>query len=122
LPKAPKRLKTGRLSTALDSNITYESYLAAIEEIGHSPDMYKEVLDELRHRPNTFFYREFVPRTDTAVEQVWEDIRKTEALKQALVAEKIFPRNTTRDCSWDCPYYDLCVAELEGSDVDLIFQ
>lgn len=122
VPKAPRQLKNGKLSKSLDNNITYESYLAAIHELGHDPAYYQDVLDELKERPNTFFHREFIPRTADAVRQVWEDIRKTEALKQALAGANIFPRNTTKDCNWDCPYYDLCLAELEGADVDLIFQ
>lgn len=122
VPKKPSLLKSGKLSKALDNNITYESYVEAIEEVGHDPAYYEDVLTKLKERRNTFFYREFVPRTQAAAEQVWEEIRKTEALRQALVGAKIFPRNITRDCSWDCPYYDLCLAEMEGSDVDWILQ
>lgn len=120
LPQKPRVLKNGRLSTSLNNNITYSSYIDAIEELGHTPEMYQDVLDELKARENTFFHREFVPRTEASSEETWDDIRKTEALKQALVGANIFPRNDTRDCVWDCPFVDLCLAELEGNDIEML--
>lgn len=120
VPKKPKVLKSGQLSRSLDNNITYESYLEAIQELGQDPSEYQDVLNELQNRPNTFFHREYVVRTDHAIQEAWKDIQKAEALKQALVGANVFPRNATRDCTWDCPYYELCLAELEGNDVEML--
>src|SRR5690606_21933561 len=104
------------------NNITYEAYVGALEEGGHDPAFYENGGNKIKKRRNTFFFREVVPSSQAAAEQDWGEKRKTEALRKALGGAKIFPRNITRDCSWDCPYYDLCLAEMEGSDVDWILQ
>lgn len=115
-PQQPRVLKSGKLSKSLNQNITYESYMAAIQQLGQDPEGYRDVLDQLAQRENAFFHREFVPRSPEAAGAVLRDIQQAEALKQALVTADVFPRNDTRDCSWDCPFDELCLAELEGRD------
>lgn len=121
LPQKPALLKKGGLSRSLSNNITYESYLEAIEEHGLSPEDYQEQLNVLKERENPFFHREFVPRTEGNDDQVWEDVQKTEELRAILVKNNIFPRNDTKDCAWDCPYAELCLAEFEGHDTEQLF-
>ncbi|PWA11100.1 hypothetical protein DCC39_10400 [Pueribacillus theae] len=120
VPEKPKVLKSGKLSQALNQNVTFNSYMEAIKELGHDPSGYQEILSKLEEKENTFFSREFVTRTDEAVEAAKRDIHQTEALKSALVELNIFPRNDTRDCAWDCPFNDLCLAELEGRDTNAL--
>ena len=116
VPQKPKILKSGKLSKSLGQNITYESYLQAIHELGQSPSLYEDVLSQLRERENPFFHRESVTRTEETAKAVLKDIEQTEKLKQGIVQAGYFPRNDTKDCAWDCPFSELCLAELEGAD------
>lgn len=116
VPEKPKILKNGKLSTALNQNITYSTYMEAINELGHDPSAYQEVLEKLRARENPFFSREYVTRTEEALLEAKKDIIRTELIKSSLEELNLFPRNETRDCSWDCPFFDLCLTELEGGD------
>jgi hypothetical protein len=122
VPEKPKVLKSGKLSKAKNANITYDSYLEAIHELGHGPEGYQDVLDELKELENPFFFREWVPRTVENSREALKDVQQTEALKYALIQNGLFPRNDTKDCNWDCPFNELCLAELEGNDTTLLFQ
>lgn len=122
VPEKPKVLKNGKLSKSLSQNITYDSYMAAIQELGQDPEYYQDVLDQLKNMKNPFIHREFVPRTLENSREALKDIQQAEALKYAMIQNGIFPRNITKDCSWDCPFADLCLAELEGHDTTKLFQ
>lgn len=122
VPEKPRVLKSGKLSKSLNQNITFNSYMEAIHDLGHDPSAYQDVLDKLETRENTFFSREYVTRTETSLEEVKKDIVKTEIIKASLIELNLFPRNETRDCHWDCPFFDLCLAELEGHDTTELFQ
>ena len=122
VPEKPKVLKSGKLSKSLTTNITYDSYLEAIHELGHDPAMYEDVLEKLKPLGNPFIKREFVPRTVEASRETLKDIQQTEAMKYLMIQHELFPRNPTKDCSWDCPFYDLCLAELEGNDTSVLFR
>lgn len=52
------------------------------------------------------------------------------AIERELVAmaqeignmKEYYPRTMTKQCSWDCPFLDLCVAELRGGDAEWVLQ
>lgn len=116
VPQKPKVLKSGKLSKSLNNNITYDSYMQAIHELEQPPELYEDVLSQLKDLENPFFQREFVTRTPESAEAALRDIEQTERIKQGIVQAEYFPRNDTKDCAWDCPFSDLCLAELEGAD------
>lgn len=122
VPQKPRILKSGKLSKSLHQNLTYASYLEAIHEQNQDPEGYSDILEQLAQRENPFFHREFVPRTPEAAYAILKDIEQTEVLKQALVTANVFPRNDTRDCAWDCPFNELCLAELEGRDTQSLLE
>lgn len=122
VPEKPRVLKNGKLSKSLSQNITYDSYMEAIRELGQDPEYYQDVLEQLKNLKNPFIHREFVPRTLENSREALKDIQQAEVLKYAMIQNGIFPRNITKDCSWDCPFADLCLAELEGNDTSLLFQ
>lgn len=70
-------------------------------------------------QPQPLFVREFVTRT---AKQRAQQIRriKDEALHMAYVREGYLPltKNSTRDCNWDCDFYELCLLDESGGDVD----
>lgn len=122
LPQKPAVLKSGKLSKAKNANITYDTYMQAINELDHDPDSYGDILDGLKGLENPFFQREFVPRTEENSKAVLQDVRATELLKYTMIQNNLFPRNDTKDCSWDCPFNELCLAEAEGNETTVLFR
>lgn len=102
--------------------MTYDSYLAAIHEHGHQPEGYQDVLEKLKEQPNPFFHREYVSRNKFYSKSALRDLQNIETLKYFILKNHIYPRNLTRDCSWDCPFYDLCLAEIEGAETDYLLE
>src|SRR5690625_1434726 len=121
VPEKPRLLKNGTLSKARHQNVTYETYLEAIHENGMDEEDYEDILEHLKGLENPFFSREYTTRTETAIENTELDILQTEDLKHALLKANVFPRNITRDCSWDCPFAELCLLDMEGSDTEHLF-
>jgi len=121
-PVPPKVLKSGALSKDKSQKTTYELYSKAIVEHDLKEEDYADFLQLLQDQPKEFFRRTKVERSqaerDAAIaelEQVIEDIQ--------INTERMVPkwyRNITKDCSWDCPFKSLCVAEMDGSNADHI--
>lgn len=116
LPAAPKPLKKGGLSRSLGPNLTYASYIQAIRENGLRLEDYAEELAVLKERENTFFDRQYVRRPEGSLETVANDLLATQLSMAAYAKIKWYPRNDTKDCSWDCPFVELCQLELDGGD------
>lgn len=122
VPQKPALLKRGGLSRALsNNNITFESYIEAIHENGLDYADYQQELSMLEDRENPFFFRELVSKPEYDADQVWKDVEQAEELREVLVQNNIFPRNDTKDCTWDCPFAELCLAEFEGHDTEELF-
>lgn len=117
VPTAPKQLKSGALSKDKSQKTTLKLYRDAIEEHGLNEADYADFLQYLEDQPKEFFRRIKVERTPAErlasideMEDVIDDIRRQ---------PKMY-RNITKDCHWDCPYKTLCVAEMDGSNADMI--
>ena len=119
-PVVPELLKKGGLSKRKNIDTTYEVYLAAIKEHKFDPADYKEILDDLKHRPDSFYRRIYLPPPKSLVKSLLEDLKQTAREIEAL-GEVSRIRTITRDCGW-CDYYSLCQAELRGLDTDFIRQ
>jgi len=118
LPKPPKVLVSGGLSkdkTAL-ADCTYALYLQAIQELQLSPEPYQEILSMLRARGNPFFYREYILRQRSEIEQTYKMLLAAAAdlFREDL---QIYP-TPKDDCSWYCEYYELCKCETVGGDYE----
>lgn len=126
VPSVPQVLKDGRLSKK-SITTTYDVYLNAIKnhhdfETKDEKEKveillpYKDVLEDLQNQENPFFKREKVYKSQSEIEEIgkrlYEEYREMRNPKI-----RIFP-NPTRDCSWDCPLKNLCVAENDGGDVE----
>jgi hypothetical protein len=68
-------------------------------------------------QPKPLFHREFVPRDDVQrakmaqrlAVQAWE-------LEQRHKGKLPIYKNSTKDCSWDCPLHDICELDERGQD------
>jgi RecB family exonuclease len=115
IPVEPKLLKTGALSKDKSQKTTLAMYREAIERNNLKEEDYADFLQYLEDQPKEFFRRVKVERTEAErmaaldeTEQIIDDIRTTHP--------KRFYRNITKDCSWDCSFKALCVAQMDGSN------
>jgi len=109
LPATPAILKDGSTSRDKRIDTTADVYRAALIERGQDPSDYAEVLELLEQKGNTFFHREPIYRNAAELAEIGFRIREGCRLR----AEHHVYKFPTRDCTWDCPYWDLC---LEWSD------
>lgn len=124
-PVMPKVLKNGKLSTAKNQNTTLELYMKAIEELGQLPEQYMDFLEYLEYYPREYFRRVNVTRTDAelanAMFEFYHQAKEAQSLKEGDNQNFIY-RNITKDCSWDCPFMDVCKAQMDGSNVDFLMK
>jgi hypothetical protein len=70
-----------------------------------------------KRQPKPLFQRVPVFRDEADRRMVWNRIR-AEAWEMRLIREGKLPiyKNPTKDCFWDCPFYDACELHETGSD------
>ena len=116
VPKPPRRLKNGSLSVDKKQKTTYGLYRdEVIKDYGDVSKAPANIIDAL----NTFAEQE-TPEGDKFIR--WDFVTRTDAQKIStyhnIMAEVmlqtdpnliLFP-NPTRDCIWDCPFRDVCIA------------
>ena len=116
LPTVPKLVYQGKqLSKAKNIDTTYEVYMAEIEKHGFDPEDYKNILEHLQNKPNTFFQREKVRRNqhEIAIAGIMLYMEGIDMLNDPY----IYP-NPTWDCRWKCDFKDLCKAINRNDDVE----
>jgi len=132
VPKAPEVLQKGGLSVNKNQATTYEVYLQALLDYGLAtikPDgnvstepKYQEMLSYLASQDEVteysittkFFKRQKVKRSPAEIENIGQAIYM-EAVD--MIQTEFFYPNPTRDCSWDCDFYDVCVGMNNNEDV-----
>lgn len=125
VPEKPELLKKGGLSKNKAQNTTYELYLQAIEENGLNKDDYLDFLQHLAENGKRFFSRIDVnrlqPEIDSAVEEFYATTMDSKEVRRNI-GEDHNPiyRNITADCSWDCAFRDVCIAGMDGSNVNYL--
>jgi hypothetical protein len=98
--------------------------------MGQLPEEYMDYLEYLENNPREYFRRVVVERTESelahAIYEFYHTAAEAQAIKSKIKQETTHSnlggvtalyRNITRDCSWDCPFKDVCKAELDGSNV-----
>lgn len=119
-PVIPPLLKSGKgLSQNKSMDTTFEVYMHEIIRHGFDPKDYEGILNILRAKGNKFFRREFVRRTPQEIESMKEQIFY-EACDMLQVEH--FYANPTRDCSWDCDFYNVCVMMQNKGDVEPLLE
>ena len=122
--KPPKRLKDGSLSVDKKQKTTYQLFKTEIlKDYGEVSKAPSKVIDMLNHLADIE-----EPEGDRFIR--WDFVTRNHAQKVAtynnIMAETklmidpelyLFP-NPTRDCGWDCPYREICIATDQGRDDD----
>lgn len=133
-PKEPKRLVKGGLSKDKSQKTTYELYVKALQELELAYEdglpidtSYLDILNHLKQQGNRYFKRVSVTRLQPEIIAAIREFHATACdlrdVEKAIVdhsAGELAYRNITKDCHWDCSFKALCVAGIEGSNVDLI--
>ncbi len=109
LPVVPALNKDGTTTKRKDIDTTYDVFLSALEDRDQDPADYAEILDILREKGNTFYYREAIYRNETEL----ADIGRRIYFATRYVADGFTFKSPAKECTWDCPFWSLC---LEWSD------
>lgn len=122
LPNIPTLLKSGKgLSIAKNIDTTYKVYLKAITDNKLKVSDYREILKNLKNKPDTFFRRINYPISKYQMNLIVNDFIKTSIeIKHLGKFERT--RNFDFQCSSMCDYYPLCMAETTNVDTDFILK
>lgn len=118
-PSMPSVLKTGGMSrAAVDTD--WHTYANALKQNGLDPSEYEDMKEKLRGKQ--FFKRSRLPINKRTLAVLLADLEDTlDIFQHSMDAEK-FPRNVTRDCTWDCEYAPICFAELQGINPEAVIE
>ena len=122
LPVIPEMLKSGKgLSQRKDIDTLYKVYLKAITDNKLKISDYKEILANLKSKPDTFFRRIRYPISKHQVNLVVDDFIRT-SIEIKHMGEFERTRNFDFQCGSSCEYHQLCVAETFNVDTDFILK
>lgn len=118
--KPPKRLKSGVLSVDKNQKTTYALFKEElIKDYGSVMKAPKKMIDMLNHlaeqespEGDRYIRWDFVLRNDSQKIQTYNNIIG-EAKLMLNPDLYLFP-NPTRDCGWDCPFREVCIAQDQG--------
>ena len=122
LAKPPKILANGDISSDKKQKTTYALYKKALVEkygsVQAAPDKNIKTLDyfaDVEEPEGDRFIRwDFVPRNDNQKIATYESIMG-EVTLMCDSKLPLFP-NPTRDCGWDCPFREICIAKDKGDE------
>jgi hypothetical protein len=117
--KPPKRLKDGTLSVDKKQKTTYalfkDEVIADYGEVAKAPNKVIEMLNHLADieepEGDRFIRWDFVVRNEAQKIATYNNIMAE--TKLMLTQDYLFP-NPTRDCGWDCPFREICIATDQG--------
>jgi hypothetical protein len=113
VPKPARALKNGGFSKDKSQDTTYHHYLRTLEGADEPLLQYKEFLAMLREKPNTFFRRTEVYRSQRELKLLAERIG-LEAIDM-LGDPLIYPTPNRFNCN-GCSFYAPCLSKWDGSD------
>jgi RecB family exonuclease len=121
-PTKPKQLKTGGLERRKNIKCDAYTYFACIKQLGLDPKDYRDFLQVLQARHDQWWRRTRMPRDSDMVNQVVKEMLVTG--KKIRFAEKVgvYERTAVKQCKFDCPYLEPCMAQLQGADIEAILQ
>lgn len=121
LNKPTKAALTEALAgVSIPRGATMETLENMLRQIGEDPAQYGEVS---KRQPGHLFHRQFLPFGPGEMADINRRIR-SEAQEMALVKAGRLPiyHNPTKDCSWECPFVDVCEVKAMGGDWRSILQ
>lgn len=146
LPNTPEVLKKGGLSVNKAQKTTYAMYRKALLDnnlamiqtdengVDHiiTDDKYEEMLQHLLNQEdeygNKFFRRFRLHRHQEEINaamvefaaQAGEAKMLEDSIHDTEGEHPLVYRNVTHDCSWDCPYKQMCIGTMDGSDMSSV--
>lgn len=119
--QTPKRLKNGELSVDKKQKTTYsllrQELIDDFGSVSQAPSKYIQFLNDLAAAESPegdrFIRWDFVVRSKEQIETTYENIMGE--VKTMLRQDLYCYPNPTRDCIWDCPIRDMCLA-IERKD------
>ena len=115
IPKMPRVLQSGKISTDKNQHTTHRLYKEMLEaqygEVSQAPNLNIECLNHLAsiesEDRDRFIKRERSRRSQEQLESLGTRVlAETEDMMNPNIF--LYP-NFTRDCSWDCPFNDVCL-------------
>jgi len=121
--QAPKRLKSGELSVDKKQKTTYgllkQELIADFGSVQAAPSKLIQFLNALAEKEtpegDRFVRWDFVTRDRNQIESTYENIMGE--VRMMLSKDLYCYPNPTRDCIWDCPFRDMCVAIDKKDDI-----
>lgn len=131
--KPPKRLKDGSLSVDKKQKTTYclfkEEVIKDFGSVNKAPNKIVDMLNHLADldepEGDRFIRWDFVTRNANQKIETYKNIL-AETKMMLDTTMRLYP-NPTRDCGWDCPFRQICIAMDKGEEdiqplIDLEFQ
>lgn len=128
-PVLPTVLQNGGLSQNKAQKTTYFKYHRMMQEI--HPDkslsslmsVYQDILRHLGSKEavtgDDFLSQQLVRRSPHSLRSQHQKIL-VDSLEMITAPDAFRTTNPTRDCAWDCPYRELCLAMDEGLDIQAL--
>lgn len=116
-PSEPRVLKSGKLSKDKSQGTTYDLYVKAIEQGGHDPADYQDILHYLLHSGDDYFRRTQLHRTQIELAHQ-EELIFLEAMDM-LGEPAIYPNPSRFNCNY-CSFRAPCLVTSEGGDVEFV--
>lgn len=103
----------------LDDQVT--DYLWALRQdgvpvVGVMYDILRKIDPYSSRSKPPYNYREYIYRSDAEIDERGRELLAEVEAIRAMRSRGFYYRNPTRDCSWDCPFRSLCIAELGNGD------
>lgn len=123
-PTIPEKLKNGSMSLRKNIDTDKYTYLWAVKQAGLNPADYEEFASNLP--TEKFFLRIEMPKYAPVVKTLTREFLRSamEAFNECEYdKEAMFTRSLDWSCDRPrCEYRDLCIAELNGSDVSFMIK
>lgn len=122
LPSIPKELVAGGLSKAKSIDTTEDVYQDCINEHGLNPDDYADILEILKEKGNTFFYREDVFRSSKELVILMKRLVNIALEMHRVNQSKLYyPTPDPMLCPM-CTFMPVCISRAEGGDDEFLIR
>ena len=114
VPSIPQMLKSGEMSRS-KIDTTWDIYVLALRENGLNEQDYGAMKDRLSL--NHFFKRDQVYRSQVELGNFEIDLQDVIHDIEDTMNNARFTRTPTKDCTWECPFREICIMEYKGLDI-----